>query len=93
MFREVKACANNQNLGITGGSTLRPIIFILLESGMALFSIQLIRLVVTLLPVNLYSAVFIYDLTVFIHEMLTVIIRSVIVTFYFTDNIGLAIRV
>ena len=42
VFQEVKtATADNQNLGVTGGSTLRCVMSIIIESGMALFSIQL----------------------------------------------------
>ena len=53
VFREVKtATANDQILGVTGGSTLRRVVFILIESGMALFSIQLARLVVTIVKTD-----------------------------------------
>jgi len=50
VFQEVKtACTvDGQILGVTGGGTLRRVIFVLIESGMALFSIQLVRLVVTI---------------------------------------------
>ena len=42
VFQEVKtATADNQNLGVTGGSTLWCVMSIIIESGMALFSIQL----------------------------------------------------
>ena len=79
MFRQVKTgTADDQILGVTGGSTLRPIMFILIESGMALFSIQLVRLVVSIVATGpAYNA---ESLMIPIHEMLNVIIRSVIVT-------------
>ena len=83
VFQEVKACtANDQCLGVTGGSTLRRVIFILIESGMALFAIQLARLLVSIVYVldgtdASFAAV---HLTTGMHEMLNVIIRSVIVT-------------
>lgn len=52
VFRQVRACASaedQQVLGTpAGGSRLRSIMFILIESGTALFSIQLIRLVVVI---------------------------------------------
>ena len=87
VFREVKtATADDQNLGVTGGSTLRRVIFILIESGMALFSIQLARLVVTIVltvtpdPVYALAA---YELIFAIHQMLNVIIRSVIATLFY----------
>lgn len=47
VFREVKV-ASEPNFALTDapGSTLESIIFAIIESGMALFSIQLVRLVV-----------------------------------------------
>ena len=77
VFQEVKtATADDQNLGVTGGSTLRRVIFIIIESGMALFSVQLTRLVVGIVAsivatnASYYNA---YLLMVSIHEMLNVI--------------------
>ena len=73
MFREVKnATADSQNLGVTGGSTLRRIIFIIIESGMALFSIQLTRIVVSNMTTDAANDA--YYLIGGIHEMLNVII-------------------
>ena len=83
VFGEVKAgTADDQMLGVTGGSRLRRVIFIIIESGMALFSIQLARLVVTVVPTTdaAYDA---YQLISSIHEMLNVIIRSVIATLFY----------
>src|SRR5882757_438584 len=52
VFREVKrvTTSDETSLGITasGGRKLQSIIFIIIESGMALFAIQLARLVVSL---------------------------------------------
>ncbi|KAF8800726.1 hypothetical protein BYT27DRAFT_7116760, partial [Phlegmacium glaucopus] len=45
MYREVKSASDDQTLGATGGSKFRTVIFVLIESGMVLFSIQLVRLV------------------------------------------------
>ena len=76
VFQEVKACTtDDQLLGVTGGSTLRRVIFILTESGMVLFLIQLARLVVTLAYVlhQLEAFSSSYHLIVGIHEMLEVI--------------------
>ena len=78
VFREVKTNSNEQILGVISGSTLRTVMFILIESGTALFSIQLVRLVVyTVLTTNFKSgnAYNAYNLTVGIHEMINVIIR------------------
>lgn len=84
VFREIKV-ASDPNFALTDAprSTLGFIIFVLIiESGMALFSIQLVRLVVV--SVQTTSA---YVLIAPIHEML---IRSVITNSYFTDNVDLA---
>ena len=63
-------------LGVTGGSKLRRVIFIIIESRMTLFAMQLARLVVTIMTTDAsYDA---YFLIVGIHEILNVIIRSVI---------------
>ena len=82
VFQKVKtSTADDKILGVTGGSKLRRIIFILIESGMALFSIQLVRLVVSIVTTDAaYDA---FNLIVGIHEMLNVIIRSVIVTLFY----------
>ena len=76
VFQEVKACtANDQCLGVTGGSTLRRVIFILIESGMALFAIQLARLLVSIAVKILATdaSYNVYALIIPIHEMLNVI--------------------
>ena len=76
-----------RTLGSTGGSKLRHVIFMIIESGMALFAIQLIRLVFSILPESLVFSD-ILDYVVIFHQMLNVIIRSVyIYLFCFTDNI------
>ena len=48
VFRQVNSVTTSDetSLGVTGGRNLRSIIFIIIESGMALFAIQLIRLVI-----------------------------------------------
>jgi len=48
VFQEVKAASDKVLLSVTGGSKLRSIIFIIIESGMALLSIQLTGLVITI---------------------------------------------
>jgi TRAP-type mannitol/chloroaromatic compound transport system permease small subunit len=50
VFLEFKPTSVERTLGSlssTGGSKLRHIIFIIIESGMALFAIQLVRVVLT----------------------------------------------
>ena len=72
VFQEVKtSIADEQILEVTGGSTLRRVIFIIIESGMALFSIQLARLVASIMTTD--AAVDAYVLLSGIHEMLNVI--------------------
>ena len=82
VFREVKNTVDDRILGMTGGSTLRRIIFVLTESGMLLFSIQIAQLV--LYVVITYTvddaADDAYELIVHLNQlqMLNVIIISVI---------------
>ena len=76
--------------GPTRGTKFRSIIFILIESGLLLFSIQLARLVVSILAGNSGNDVDAFYPIVCIHQQLNVIRRSVIPTIYFTDNPGLA---
>ena len=72
-------------VGVTNGSTLQRVIFILIESNMALFSMQLARLVANTMLTN--SGQTTLDLMISIHRMLNVIIGSVIITL-FTDNMS-----
>jgi hypothetical protein len=76
VFREVKMISDwGSALNEGPGSKLKSIIFVLIESGMALFSIQLARFVVVILQTSTptYDA---YPL-IAIHEMLNVIIKPV----------------
>ena len=71
VFQQVKiGTVDDQILGITGGSPLQRVMFIIIESGMALFSIQLARLVVTVVTTD--AAFDAYYLIIGIHEMLNV---------------------
>ena len=86
VFREVKSVITtleDKSLGITGGNKLRSVSFIILESGMALFAIQLAR-VVTVSPqlaaATLGAAYYAYQIIGVVHEMVNVIIPPVIVT-------------
>ena len=76
VFQEVKT-AHSRILGVTSGSVLRHVMFILIESGMALFSIQLVRLVVSIVSTD-EAAYSVYYLITGIHVMINVIITSVI---------------
>ena len=87
VFLEVKPTSVEQTLGSlssTGGRSpkLQHIIFIIIESGMAFFAIQLARVVISILnqfevgpsPPSLLNAM---TVVIPIHEMLNVIIRFV----------------
>ena len=84
VLQEVKPTSNERILG-AGGSTLRPVIFILIESGMILFSIQLVRLVLLGLAPSWTESDGNLDnvspFIVVIHQMLNVSIRSDISAF------------
>ena len=101
VFLEVKATSIERILGplsSTGNPKLQHIIFIIIESGMALFAVQLVRVVLSSLTAALEAEtpglIIALNFVIPIHEMLNVIIRSVHFYFFcFTDNIYLAIRV
>ena len=94
VFRAVNdtdTTSDEKSFGLTGGRTLRSIIFIIIESGMALFAIQFTRVVLAAIVsfstnANADAA---YSFVTSIHEMLNVIISSVIVALCFTDNVNL----
>ena len=79
--REFKPTSVEQTLGSLGStesSKLPHVIFIIIESGMALFAIQLVRVVFTSLVAHtgftVRSLVFGMQFVIGIHEMLNVII-------------------
>ena len=77
-----------RTLGTTGGTQLRHVIFIIIESGMALFAIQLARFVLYNLRLTSESAEDVYIIFIGINEMFNVIIRPVRFYFFcFTDKI------
>ena len=94
MYLEVKPTLSDFSLGATAGaSKLRSIIFILIESGMALFAIQLGRLVLAVLAPLVDSSSAANDIMqpfIAIQQMLIVIIGPVIFTTYFTDSLNFA---
>ena len=77
VFSEVKRASS---LGATGGTKFRPIIFIIIESGMALFAIQLVRIVYSCLPLQ-PPTLLTFNLIIGINQMFNVIIRFI--HFYF----------
>jgi hypothetical protein len=81
VFREIKAAtADEKSLDVTGGRKIRSVMFIIIESGMALFIIQLARLatVISVGDLSTVAEVAAFDFIAGIHEMLTVIILSLL---------------
>ena len=84
VFLEVKAATTSveQTLGSTGGTKSRHIIFVIIESGMMLLVIQVVRTVLYALAfVPGQSAPLALDFFIGINELFNVIIKSV--HFYF----------
>ena len=82
VYWEVRPTPEDRDLGIGGGNgRLRSIIFIIIESGMAMFSIQLVRAVLYILQLDATPCF------VGINQMFFVIIQSVISIFHFTEII------
>jgi hypothetical protein len=82
VFLEVKSTS--------GDTKLRTVVFIIIESGMALFAIQLVRVVLSCLELNPTTGLA-FNLTIGINQMLNVIIISVhFYIFCFTNDIYLA---
>ena len=84
VFLEVKPTSVAErklgSLSSTRGTKLRHIIFVIIESGMALFAIQLVRVVITSLVEfqalqMVLTGVISFDLVIGIHEILNVIIK------------------
>ena len=82
VFRILKATgvqptSIERTLGSTEGNKFRHIMFIIIESGMALFAIQLVRIVLSFISVPVEQDPFLevaYDIVIFINQMLNVII-------------------
>ena len=91
VFWQINAArtSTERTLGAAGGSTLRHIIFVVIESGLALFAIQLLRLVITYMPSvpgRPELPQIALNFIIGIHEMFNVITRSVHFFFFcFTD--------
>ena len=82
VFRILKATGVNptsveRTLGSTEGNKFRHIMFIIIESGMALFAIQLVRIVLQFVSVPVEELPFLevaQDFVIVINQMLNVII-------------------
>jgi hypothetical protein len=90
VFLEVKPTSIERTLGTTEDTKIRHVLFVIIESGMALLAIQVLRFVLFNLP-DSDAASKVYNLVIGVNVMLCVIIRSVhFVFFNFTDHISLA---
>jgi hypothetical protein len=91
VFREVRSITTSEekSLGVTGGEKLRSIIFVIVESGMTLFVVQLARLVLAPPELQTDPENEAYNIITCIHQMINVIISSVIVALYLTDGLDL----
>ena len=91
MATGVKPTSVERTLGSTEGNKFRHIMFIIIESGMALFAIQLVRFVLAFVSVPVEQGPFLLsatDFVVVINQMLNVItIRSSSLLFFLADNI------
>ena len=83
VFQEVKSVATSEDksFGITRRNKLRSVPFIIIESGMALFVIQLARVAITATLLSTNAEEDAFQIIASIHEMLNVIISSVIVLY------------
>ncbi|KAF8810791.1 hypothetical protein BYT27DRAFT_7185585 [Phlegmacium glaucopus] len=77
VYREIGSTSDDQSLGATGGSKIRAVIFIIIESGMILFSIQLVRLLASIF-VSTDAGSRTFKIIVFIHQMFNGITPTII---------------
>ena len=95
-FRKIQQGSTSveKSLGVNnGGRKYRSLIFIIIESGITLFAIQLVRFMLSLPPFSNFNSTPItvaVNFIIAIHEMLNVIMTLVIVNLYFADNVDLA---
>ena len=95
VFRDVQqvSTSTEKSLGVRviGGRKLRSIIFVIVESGFALFAIQFLRVILSLPPLSDSTPISVaasYIITT--HQILNVIITLVIINLYFANNVDLA---
>ena len=90
-FRKVQqnSTSAEKSLGFIGGRKYRSIIFVIIESGIALFAIQLLRVILTIPSLafnNSIPSIVASNYIIVTHQMLNVIITSVIINLYIADN-------
>ncbi|KAF8817008.1 hypothetical protein BYT27DRAFT_7205510 [Phlegmacium glaucopus] len=77
VYHEIKSTSDDQSLGATAGSKIRAVIFIIIESGMILFSIQLARLLCSIF-IETDAGDRILQIIISIHQMLNGITPTII---------------
>ena len=95
VFLEVRAATSvDRSFGSTGGTKIRHIIFVMIESGMTLLVIQLVRMVLwTVQPSQIVTpgpVYFAFEYLIIIGQMFNVTIRSVHFYFCITEIFYLA---
>ena len=90
VFLEYRPTSVERTLGSTRGNIPHHVLFIIIESGMVLFAIQLVRVVITsLIAMDSDPAENLIDgsqIVIGLHQMLNVITRPVHIYFCFTDK-------
>ena len=86
VYWEVKLTSDNQTLS-TGGNKVRTLLFVIIESGMILLSLQVARLVS--LIVGTAAATKTFCVIVGAHNIFNVI-TTLAIAIYFTDKMGLS---
>ncbi|KAF8815206.1 hypothetical protein BYT27DRAFT_7249401 [Phlegmacium glaucopus] len=76
-YREIGSTSDDQSLGATGGSKIRAVIFIIIESGMILFSVQLARLLASIFAAT-DAGIRSLQMILCIHQMLNGITPTII---------------
>ncbi|KAF8815214.1 hypothetical protein BYT27DRAFT_7334064 [Phlegmacium glaucopus] len=77
VYREIGSTSDDQSLGATGGRKFRAVMFIIIESGMILFSIQLARVLGTIF-IETDAGFIILQIIIAIHQMLNGITPTII---------------
>ena len=82
VFLEVKAASTSveRSLGSTGGTKFRHILFVIIESGMLMFAVQFVRVVLFILPAAPLQGI---NIVTGISEMFNVIIRKCLISTFF----------
>ena len=91
--RVSKPTSVERALDSTGGTKFRHVMFVIIESGMALFAIQLVRVVLSIIPVPAVEDPYFtgaVNFVVVINQMLNVIIIISVYFLLLTYNIYLA---